>query len=318
MKCAFPLIFLVLTARAGPALALPGLTGAPVLNTPIGARSSGMGRAFTAVPGDPEALSYNPGALAFARRASVSATYMNGLFDGNYGFLAAPVPLGRFVLTPACLYFNSGVIDLKYSDPAKAPETVTAESDTVIYLSAGWRPAPELGMGVTLKRVSLELAETVSATSLHYDLGILYAVKNGLSFGASYLNSGGNIKFERRGDPPPRTKKLGASYKFKVNPHSLSDWNTDLTDLDMLLSADWTRTDGEKGYCQGGAEANMLLDALGGKIVFTVRLGYMAGRDSAGVAYGLGLAWKNWNFDYALTPSSALEAVSQVTAGYKF
>jgi len=310
---AAPFFLTLLAAWAGAAAASSGLTGAPVLNTPIGARSSGLGRAFTAVPGDPEAISYNPGALAFAEKVSVSATYMSGYLDGSYGLLALPVQLGKFVLTPAYFFFNSGPIDLNLSDGTR--ETVTAELDKVAYLSAGWRPSPELGAGFTLKRASLELAETATATSLNYDFGVLYAAPSGLSFGAAYLNNGGDIKFEERGDPPPRTKRLGASYKFKVQPPNLFDPGADIVDCDMLLALDWSRTDKEKGYYQGGTEAAML---LGDGVTFDLRFGYLAGRKSAGMTYGLGLAGKNWGVDCSFMPSETLDTVSQATLNYKF
>ena len=303
----------LLAAQAGAAMAAAGLTGAPVLNTPIGARSSALGRAFTAVPGDAEAINYNPGALAFTSSANVSATYMSGFFGGSYGFLAAPVPLGTFTLTPAYLFYNSGTMNLNLSDGTKA--TVTAEEDKAGYLSAGWRPVPRLGVGATVKRVSTNLAQSASASSTHYDFGILYAAGNGLSFGASYLNSGGEIKFETNGDPPPRTKRLGASYKFDAAPPSLSDPDSSITRCDVLLSADWSRTDKEKSYIQAGLESDM---TLWNGSVFTPRLGYLAGRSVGGVTLGLGLAWRNWTFACSFAPSAALETVSQATVGYKF
>lgn len=305
-------LFLI-SLLAAPAAAAPGLTGAQVLNTPIGARSSGLGRAFTAVPGDPEAVNYNPGALAFAEKIKLSATYMRGYLDGSYGLVSVPLPLGSFVLTPAYMFFNSGKMDLNLSDGTRA--TVTAEQDKVAYLSAGWRPVPTLGVGATVKRASLELAEAATATSLHYDLGVLYSAKNGLSLGAAYLNSGGKIKFEDSGDPPPTTRRLGASYKFAVNPPNLFDPGADITYSDMLLSVDWSRTDKEKGYYQGGAEANM---TLAGGAVFTLRFGYLADRDSAGMTYGLGMAGRNWGLDCSFVPSDSLDTLSQATLNYKF
>jgi len=304
---------LIFSLLAAPAAAAPGLTGAPVLTTPIGARSSGLGRAFTAVPGDPEAINYNPGALAFAERTELSATYMSGYLDGSYGLLSAPLPLGSFVLTPAYMFFNSGKMDLNLSDGTRA--TVTAEQDKVAYLSAGWRPRPELGVGFTLKRASLELAEAATATSLHYDLGVLYSAKSGLSLGAAYLNAGGKIKFEERGDPPPVTRRLGASYKMEVTPPNLLDPGAEITYSDVLFSADWSRTDRDKGYYQGGVESNM---TLSGGAIFSLRLGYLAGRDSGGMTYGLGIGGRNWGLDCSFAPSDSLDTVSQATLNYRF
>jgi len=303
------IISALLAAQAGTAMAAAGHTGAPVLNTPIGARSSGMGRAFTAVPGDPEAINYNPGALAFISSITVSATYMHGLFGGNYGFLAAPVPLGAFTLTPAYLLFNSGTMNLNLSDGTKA--TVTAEEDKVLYLSAGWRPVQRLGVGATVKHASTNLAESASASSTHYDLGILYAAENGLSFGASYLNSGGKIKFETESDPPPTTERLGVSYRFEVAPKP----NSSIAHSDVLLSADWSHVDKDKSYVQGGVESNL---ALADDYLFSLRLGYLAGRSVGGVTLGVGLAWQNLTLGCSFAPSAALDTVTQASIGYKF
>ena len=57
---------------------------------------------------------------------------------------------------------------------------------------------------------------------------------------------------------------------------------------------------------------------LGDGYTFNLRFGYLAGRESAGMTYGLGLAGKNWGVDCSFVPSKTLDTVSQATLNYKF
>ena len=114
--CAILFVAAALALGAGRAYAESGLTGAPILNRPVGARSSGMGRAFAGVPGDPESVMYNPAGLAFVPETGAYMAYMNGFGGGSYGFVAVPLKLKKLVLTPALQYYDSGKMNLDLSD----------------------------------------------------------------------------------------------------------------------------------------------------------------------------------------------------------
>lgn len=298
---------------AGGARAETGLTGAPILNRPIGARSSGLGRAFTAVPGDAESVMYNPAGPAFASGRSAHVSYMNGFAGGAYGFAAASVKAGNFVLTPAFLYYNSGKMALNLSDGTN--DDVTAELDQVYMFSAAYKPLKKLAVGATVKRTSIALAETASASALHYDLGALYAMKNGLSFGAAAMNNGGAVKFEEKGDPAPAALRAGFSYKIQFDPPNFLDRSSDISYCDVVLVSDWSRVIKEKGYYQSGMELNMKMP---NSIFLSLRAGYLFNRADEGFTFGFGVRNGRWNFGFAFETAKKLDSRRPVSLSYEF
>ncbi|MDO8804939.1 MAG: PorV/PorQ family protein [Elusimicrobiota bacterium] len=303
----------LITFAAAGARSESGLTGAPILNRPIGARSSGMGRAFTAVPGDAESVMYNPAGLAFVPGLRACVSYMNGFDWGNYGFAAVPVKVGGLVLTPAFLYFNSGKMELNLSDGTSG--NVVAELDMVSMLSAAYKPLPEFAVGATVKRTTIELAETASASALHYDLGALYAMKSGLSLGAALLNNGQAVKFEEKGDPAPAAIRAGFSYKFEINPPNLLDRSADISYCDVVITSDWSRVVKEKGYYQSGLEMNM---KMRNSIFLSLRAGYLFGRPEEGITFGVGIKSGRWDFGFGFETAKKLDSRRPVSLSYEF
>ena len=306
---AFFLLAAVFALNAGLARAESGLSGAPILNRPVGARSSGMGRAFTGVPGDAESLMYNPAGPAFVPGTGVYMAYMNGFSGGNYGFAAVPVKTGKFVVTPAFLGYNSGKMDLNLSDGTRG--SVVGELDKVGMISAAYTLRPDLAIGATFKFTSINLAETASASARYYDLGLLYAMKNGLSFGAASLNNGDAIKFEEKSDPAPKTLRAGVSYKVGLKAPDLSDFSN----YELVLASDWSKSYKEKGYYQSGFEINMKIPD---SIILSLRLGYLMNRPEEGFTFGFGVKKDNWSFGFGYETSKDLDVRLPVSVSCEF
>jgi hypothetical protein len=301
------------TACTGLAYGEAGLTAAPALNAPLGARSSGMGRAFTAVMGGAESLNYNPGALAFEKGFSITASYLRGFEDVGHGFIAAPLPLGPLVLTPGFMYFSGGDINLNLSDGTTGK--VNAENDRAVYASAACKLGGRLGVGLTAKHVRVELAETASAAALLWDFGALYSAGRGVTLGAAYLNSGGGFRFEQAADPAPAVKRLGAAWLVEINPPNLMDPSADLTYSEAIFSADWTGYYKDKGYYQAGMELNMTM-SLG--LIVSFRTGYLFDRPAEGLTLGFGIAGRDLAFDFSFSPAKAMNTRQQAGLTYKF
>ncbi|OIO05115.1 MAG: hypothetical protein AUJ51_00470 [Elusimicrobia bacterium CG1_02_56_21] len=309
----FSITLALCAAGAGLAAGEAGLAAAPGLNAPMGARSSGLGQAFTAVPGDGESLVYNPGGLAFSEGFSVSASYLRGFGDSGHSLISAPLKLGSFVLTPGFQYFDGGDIYLNLSDGTTGK--VTAEDDRTVYISGACRLNKHFGAGATLKNTRIILAETASAAAVNYDLGVLYVTDGGLSLGASYMNGGGGFKFEESSDPAPSVKRLGAAYRVEINPPNLLDPSTDLTFSDAMFTADWIAPYKDKACYQAGAEMNM---GMSTGFTLTLRAGYLFNRAAEGITLGFGVRKDKWIFDYSLSTAKALNARQQATLGYRF
>ncbi|OGS46845.1 MAG: hypothetical protein A3J79_14420 [Elusimicrobia bacterium RIFOXYB2_FULL_62_6] len=307
----FPLAALL--AAPGRAFAEGGLTGAPILTRPIGARSSGMGRAFTAVSGGGESLMYNPAGAGFVQGNEVYLSYMNGFDGGAYGLAAAPLKLKTFVLTPAFLYYNSGTMNLNLSNGTVG--SVTAESDKVIMVSGAFQPMPDLAVGGTIKFTSINLAETASASAKHIDFGGIYRATERLTFGAASLNNGDEIKFESQGSPAPSTLRAGAAYKFKLNPPNLLDRTADVTYSDIMVTADWSKTVKERAYLQAGFEMNMEIAKM---VTLAARAGFLLDRAQEGLTFGLGVKKDKWTFSFGYEAGKDMNARYPVSISREF
>jgi hypothetical protein len=136
----------------------------------------------------------------------------------------------------------------------------------------------------------------------------------GFTAGASYFNNGGEIKFEEKGDPPPKTQRLGASYKLKFDPPNLLDPSADLSYCDFVLSMDWMRTNKEPGYYQAGGELNM---GMPEDFVLSLRFGYLIDRPDESATFGIGISKSRWSFNYSTISSKELTSINQATLGYK-
>lgn len=303
----------VIMLAAGGAMGDSGLTAAPILNRPVGARSSALGRAFTAVPGDAECSMYNPAGLAYVPGFRPYAAFMNGFSGGSYGFMSAPFKYKKFVLAPAFLYYNSGSMNLNLSDGTTG--RVTAELDKVSMLSAAFMAGPRLALGATVKRTAIDLAETASASSFNYDLGVLYAMKNGLSLGAAVLNNGQGIKFEEKSDPAPRAIRAGLSYKLVLDPPNSLDRSADISYCDIVFASDWSKVIKEKGYFQSGMEVNMKMPH---SILLSLRAGYLFSRSEEGLTFGLGIKNGGWNLGFGFETSKNLDNRRPVSLSYEF
>jgi len=288
-----------------------GLTGAPILNRPVGARSSGMGRAFTGVPGEAESVMYNPAGPGFVSGNEAYLGYMNGFGGGSYGLVAVALRRGGFVLTPAFLYYNSGAINLNNTGTS-----VTAELDKVGMLSVAYAPLPDLAVGGTFKYTRIDLAETVSASAKHFDLGILYKISGGLSFGAASLNNGDAVKFETQGSPAPATMRAGLAYKVELNPPNLLDSSADISYSDIVLTSDWSRTAKESGYYQAGFEMTMHMPGAG--LLLSLRAGYLFNRPDENMTFGFGIKKGPWNLGFGYEASKELAARLPVSISCEF
>lgn len=312
-RCCSVFLASVLAFCPGALRAENGLTGASNLNRPIAPRASGMGRAFTAIAGDPESVMFNPAGPGFMSGTAVAIAYMNGFGGGSYGFAAAPIKIQKLVLTPAYLYYDSGKMNLNIANVSLG--AVTAELDRTAIISAAYAVLPELAVGGSVKFTSINLAQTASASAQHYDLGILCKLKNGLSFAAASLNNGGDIKFEAQGDPSPSMLRAGLAYKLEINPPNRFDSSADISYGDIILAADWSRVLKEEGFYQAGLEFNMKMPQA---VMLALRAGYLFAREEEGVTFGVGVKTGAWIFNFGYETAKDLESRRPVSLSYEF
>ena len=178
-----------------------------------GARSVGMGGAYTALASDSNALLYNPAGLG--RMTSHEATLMHNQFvQGVYQeYLSFASKQG---FGASLNYLNFGTI----------PRTTLSQPDGTggsfgfsdLALTGGYgRAFGAFSVGGGLKIIR-ENADNVSATGYAADGGAMFSPPeiSGLTFGLSLLNVGPDVKFQNLNSPLPTMIRAGAGYTFHL------------------------------------------------------------------------------------------------------
>ena len=305
----------VLLLAGAPAAAESGRTAAVFLQRTLGAQAAGMGNAFTAVRGRPDSLQFNPAAAATLEHKTVTMTYLKGFGGTTHGFLGYAHPSKICAFSASILYFNAGMIDLNLSDGTRGQ--VTAEEDFAGTLGYARGFGDLVYLGGTYRYVRLELAETARTSTSQGDIGLLVAPPQlrGLSLGAAYQYWGPDIKFEEAGDPPPKTLRCGAAFRFPALEAERLDPSVDLDAFDMTLTADWVKPLYEKASPRVGMEIG-LTPALLHRLA--IRLGYVFERPAESLTMGMGFRQGRFGLDYAFGSSPRLDHLHQLTVVAEF
>lgn len=311
----------LLAGVASTALAQSEAGGASTLISP-GARADGMGRAFTAVANDANALWWNVGGLAFVRGHDIAITYTQLVpdlaDDVNWSYPSYVQHVeGWGGLGASVAYLSYGK-----SESTNENGDVTGEFTSYELVPAiGWGTelADNLGFGVALKLIRVDLAPAEvtldgragRGTTFAADLGGLWKLPSAkASFGAALSNIGPDIAYidEDQSDPLGRNIRLGAAYSpFETDVHR------------VLLAADATR------FLLPGRTLAVDVWNAGLKYDFNrliaLRAGYIS--DPRGTiedwTFGLGLNYRGIRVDYASVPQSEfLDRVNRFSVGYHF
>lgn len=221
---AFGLALALLATGAAPVPGQgPGSAGAEILQIGAGARASALGGAYTAVADDPDAVFYNPAAVAALPR-SASLAYQAYVEDVTLGSFSGALGAGRrFAFGAGLLFLDAGDIEEVVPDPTFGGERGRETGSTVGATEAAARLAGAFNFaqgrasaGVALGFLTSDLAG-VARRAAFVDLGAQARVGQRLSVGASLRNLGTGMSSDEMGDTPlPSQARLGATYRRPI------------------------------------------------------------------------------------------------------
>jgi hypothetical protein len=327
LRFAVPLALAALAAAHPARASDPGVTAAPVLLVPLGARALGMGGAFTGVATDATALQYNPAGLARLNAQEADFTYIAGAGETSLQHLAyaGPTPFtgisgnGYTSAGASLLLSQSGTIQYNTLNPdgsLASSQSLSAGSDMV--LTGGY--AERVGMtdlpfggetysldhflGVSGEYLRSTLAQTYHATAFAANVGYLVRdPETGWALGAAGVNLGGKLRYVDQADPLPAAARLGVS------------WQGGEPAVHNIIAA----VDGEYVLDEKIWHANAGVEYFWQRR-YGLRLGYQFNRgDQGGLTMGVGLRWRGRIlFDYAWDLGDALGDAHRVTISYRF
>ena len=298
--CALALILTVAV------FASSGTTGFTFLQVPTGARAVAMGGAFTAVPGDPLALYWNPAAAANIEKSVLSTSYNSYLLDMQAGFIGWVNPRETSTLGVSVNYFYGGSFDrTTMEDPMGTGEEFSTTSMALAGTYA--RPLSEtISVGATGRFIYSQI-DSYNANGFSVDIGSMYspAALPGFTGALVVRNAGIQTKaFYSENDPMPTEMSAGVSQQ--------------LLNGDLLIAADATMP------FEGELDASAGVEYLPVSML-AVRAGWslsaMNTADEAGggfvdaMGFGMGTRYNQFTLDYAFKPVADLGDTHRITLG---
>ena len=263
----------------------PGTSGFVFLRLGNGARSSGMGEAFTAVADDATSIYWNPAGLAGVDDVELNISHTEWLVDTRFEQISVVNEMfgGAVGLGFTGLFYG----DLeRYGDyPSLTPDGTFSPYDFALSAGYGTDILPNLALGAAAKLIHSKI-DFESATSWAVDLGITHkSMIEGLTLAASLLNLGPQAKFVEEKFYPPFQARIGAAYLYTAG------W----LHGDLIAATDIVFPNDNDTKMHVGAEYNY-------DRYLSVRAGYKGNYYVQGLTMGLGLRYKNLRFDYAFMP----------------
>ncbi len=301
MKLTCTLVFfLILSAGAD------GTTGFTFLQIPAGARAVAMGGAFTAVPGDPISLYWNPAASAKMSDRKLTTTYTSYMMDMQAGFAGWVNPRENDVIGVSLNYFYGGNFDrTTMEDPMGTGEQFSSNS---MALAGTWAKnlTESLSVGITGRFIYSQI-DSYNANGFSVDLGGMYCSSAIPGFTGALVvrNAGVQTKaFYSENDPMPTEVAAGISQSFM--------------DGSFLVAVDATMP------FEGDFDAAAGLEYKPVEML-AIRTGWslsaMDTADNAGggfvdaMGFGMGTRYNQFSLDYAWKPFADLGNTHRISLG---
>tara|TARA_Y100000748_G_scaffold141028_2_gene118304 strand:- start:727 stop:1761 length:1035 start_codon:yes stop_codon:yes gene_type:complete len=173
-------------------------TSAAFLEIGPGARSIGMGSAYTAVADDPSTMYWNPAGIVNISKPEVQTFYSPWLVETQFYYNAAVVPLGAYGnlgLSFTALTMDEMMVrTVKDPEPSDYGQKFNA-GNIAMGVAFAKKLTDRFSFGIKTKFIQESIWQ-MSAQGLAVDIGTLYISKNNLRIGMSISNYGGKLGME--------------------------------------------------------------------------------------------------------------------------
>ncbi len=312
MRIGLPVALLLLALAAAPAAAQVSIGGAQSLYIHPGGRPAGMGDAFVSISDDATACWWNPAGLAFLEETyNVSLMHSRLVPDWDdvyYEYAAYAQKIeGLGTIAGSLIYLTYGEQQATTPDDP-VPYTTFRSYEVIPSVAYGATIGDNIGIGINLKFVYVDRAPagvTVegkqgAGSTFAADFGALWQLMDGRwRGGGAVQHVGPKIAYidEEQKDPLPRNLKVGTSYKIlddEMNELTVSvDYNKSLVIVEDI-------TNPSLGVVLNVGAEYRYYDLL------ALRGGYVYDEDGEikDFAFGLGLSYRNFSFDFANVPQA--------------
>jgi len=279
-----------------------GASSGSFLDFEVGGRPGGMAGAQVANASGVTAQFWNPAGLSDLNQSQVGAMHATWLSDLNYEWLGYARPMGPKwgVGSLSVSYFH--LPSIAGVDEFGNPTGDFHVYDMAVTMGLARQVANGVSVGANARLIRQSLA-TVSATGASFDLGATAKLPMMVTLGAVAQNFGPSLSYGTGTSYPlPHQLRFGLSREFMRGR--------------VLLATDYNMPSDYYNYVRIGSEFRVHPN-------IAVRMGYrhefgVADDPANGLSYGLGLNFRQFNFDYSMTPTPDLDTVHRLSLGYSF
>jgi len=273
-------LFLVAAAvLAAPAAAKQSFGGASdIFNVGAGARSMGMGSAFTGLADDASAAYFNPAGLAFIDEHQLMLMHAPLFINSQYNYLSSVHPFGdkwgTLAISDALL--TSSKFQVRDASNVLIDSNGTL-SKNAIFGSYAHKVRQNFSAGINLKMIQQKIVGR-SGSALGVDIGGMYRRSRLFSAGFAYANANEpSVRLDSEKDLFRPVARFGVASEVFADK--------------LTLAADVIKTAGEEKLFAFGVEFTPVP-------IMNLRTGYNANRS---YTLGLGLNFKPFHIDYAFS-----------------
>ncbi len=252
----------------------------------VGARAGSLGDAYVAAAIGPEAIYWNPAALALDPSWQFSLTQRRYSFDRNFSFAGLTLPLGeRSAMGLGWTGFSTGGLEARTGN-TQTPDDLFDDAENAFATTLGYRLSAWLYAGVTAKFISQRLFDR-TATGYAAGTSFLFKPYSNFSFGIAWQDLFSSFKWDTNfSGRLPSTMMLGLSWQF--TPQTLVTLDYHHAGPQNLFNKNWWR---RKGQVRAGTELRTLRS-------LPIRVGYSANAFSAGAGFEIPVSSSLFALDY--------------------